>query len=68
MSRRIRSEEITVSMIYDLVDRKVGVVEGKVDDVAKQVANINGRLMMIPILISGAIGAFFFIINLVIKK
>lgn len=63
-----QASDLNWKSVYDLVDEKVGAVEDKVDTVISKVANIEGRLMMIPVIISSAIGIFFFIINLIVKK
>jgi hypothetical protein len=62
------NDKIGWKEVYDLVDDKVGEVASDVSEIKVKVANIEGRLMMIPILISSGIGVFFFIINLVIAK
>lgn len=60
--------DVGMDAVYELVDRKVGVVEEKVDIINSRLSNIEGRLMMVPILISGGMGVFFFIVGLVTKK
>lgn len=50
------------------VDSKVDKVDGKVETVGDRVANIEGRLLMIPILVSTGVSVFFFIIGNVIGK
>lgn len=61
-------DEITYKTVYELLDSKVSVVESKVDTLISKVSNIEGRLLMIPFLISTGISVFFFIINLVVKR
>lgn len=68
MGRHSEDEKVTFREVYNLVDQKVGDVEDKVDKLLSKVANIEGRLMMVPILISSGIGVFFFIIQLAIRN
>jgi hypothetical protein len=74
---------VTVRELYTLVDQKMDQVnktilrvEGKFDQLEsgrlssleKTVANMQGRMMMIPMLLSIAFNVFFFIMNYVLFK
>lgn len=61
--------------VYELVDKKVGEVMEAVNRIESEqtktrenVANINGRLMMVPMIISIAFNVFFFIMNYVLNR
>lgn len=77
------SDVVTVRELYTLVDQKINSVnesilrvEGKFDNLAngrislleKGLANIQGRAMMIPLIISIGMNAFFFIMNFMLFK
>lgn len=78
-----QATELTTADVYNLVDKKVGEVNisvqrleakfdalesGRLSGVETKVANIEGKLMMVPVLISIAIGIFGLIINLVLSR
>jgi len=68
-------ETITFEKMSNYIDSKMSPFNSKLDRIEEKVdignaktANIEGRLMMIPVLISSGISIFFFIINLVVNK
>ncbi len=76
------SDKITYKTLYELIDSKMDKVNNSIKDltnkfemleagrlsaVEKQVANIEGRAMMIPLLVSIGLGLFFTIINYVLS-
>lgn len=56
----------TVSRVEGKVDAQDNTLTTQVNLNTKDIANMQGRLMMIPTLISFAISVFFFIINYVL--
>ena len=78
-----KNENISYRDLYDLVDKKMEKVNssikdltdkfdaleaGRLSSVEKQVANIEGRAMMIPLLVSVGLGLFFTIVNYILSK
>ena len=68
-------DRITTTQIYRLVDEtrkelaeRIDNIEKKVDTVTIDVSNIRGRIAVFASVISVAIGAFYFVINLFVKK
>lgn len=78
---KIFDDEVTIREIYTLLDTskreimtsinrledKISSLEsGRITNIEKDVANIQGRLMMIPLLITISVNAFFFLMNYVL--
>lgn len=78
-----KGESVTIREVYTLVDgikkdvnSSIERLEDKFDNVINnrlkavedKVANIDGRMMYIPILITIAVNAFFFITSYIINK
>lgn len=76
-------DKVTIETVYNLIDRKIGEVNasmirlenkfdtleaGRLTAVESKVANFEGRMMMVPILISVGISVFFFIMNYVLGQ
>jgi len=66
---------LTFKSFYELLEKRdekilsaIIKVDEKVEAVQQNVANINGRIMIIPTLIATAVSAFFFVMNLVLKQ
>lgn len=77
------SENVTVRELYTLVDQKMDQVNktilrveqkfdtlesGRLTELERNVSNMQGRMMMIPMLITIAVNAFFFILNFLVNK
>lgn len=73
---------VSVRELYTLIDNRMGQVNdsiyrlegkfdslesGRISNMEKDIANMQGRMMMIPTVISIAISVFFFIVNLLTK-
>lgn len=74
---------VTVRELYALIDQKIGQVnssilrvetkldnleQGRLSNLERDVSSIQGRLMVIPILISIAMGIFSFFLNRMVLK
>lgn len=75
MARSNQSENVTVRELYTLVDDKINGVDGSIKDLSirvlsleKQVANQQGRQMMVPSIISIGFGVFFFVMSFVLSQ
>lgn len=77
------SSAVTVRELYQLIDEKVGQINvsilrletkldslesGRLSNVERDVSSIQGRLMVVPVLISIAMGAFSFLLNRLVFK
>lgn len=80
--RKDKNESVTIRDVYELVDAAKTSFEKSIDKLSDRfntlesgrlsaletkTANIEGRLMMIPLLITIAINVFFFVIEYVLK-
>lgn len=78
-----KSDNVTVRELYTLLDNRMTQVNasierlenkfdslesGRLTNVEKALANVQGRMMYIPILISVGISLFSIIVTLIIKK
>src|SRR5215216_4286180 len=61
-------ETKTVSSINRLEVKFDTLESGRLTDLEKNMANMQGRMMMIPTIISIAVSVFFFIMNYVINR
>lgn len=74
---------VSVRELYTLIDSKIGQVNtsilrletkldsleaGRLSNLEKDVSSVKGQLMVVPVLISIAMGVFSFILNKVIFK
>ena len=58
-----------VAASVDRLEGKFDTLEaGRLSAVEKEVANVQGRMMLIPILISSAVSVFGVVVSLVLKK
>ena len=77
-SKNNRNDSVSVRELYQLIDQKIGQVNisinrletkvdnlegGRLSNIERDVATIQGKLMVIPMLISIAMGIFSFILN-----
>ncbi len=83
MSKDNQTNAVTIRELYTLIDstkreimRTIERVEVKFDTMEagrltaaeKEIANMQGRMMMVPSIISIAISIFFFLINYIITR
>lgn len=83
MPRDANGEKVTIREVYQLIDSKVGAIDrslerleskfdvlesGRLSNLEKEVANITGRIMIIPILVSIAISVFSFVVNYIFRN
>ena len=74
MAKQNDDYQVTIREVYELVDSKngklndsIGRLEDTVYQLDRRLANIEGRMMLVPFLISTAISVVFFVINTITK-
>lgn len=76
--KAVRNDSVSVRELYQLIDQKIGQVNvsinrletkfdgleaGRLTSLEREVSTIQGKIMMIPLLVSSALGVFGFVVN-----
>ena len=83
MKKTNNNGSVTIREVYELIDKRMEKVDnsinkltdafdtlesGRLSSVEKQVANMEGRAMMVPFLVSSGISVFFFFMNYIFNR
>lgn len=82
MSRNRETESVTIREVYQLIEKNMGQVSasisrletkfdnlesGRLSKLERDFANMQGKTMMVPFIISASIAVFGIVVNLVIR-